>query len=187
MCAVADVELGVDALDVRAHGFGAKRESFGDLSGAAAGGELLEHALFGQRNRDGLEGRTGRQAGEVGGEGRVDSLQQGVSGTLRITVTPEAPPAEQDGRLLLYSFRAEATLDGQPLGVITNAVRMKLPVDTAYMKGGWLPWLWEWTTDDGRRQMRHWPSSVVRRRSSVSGCRSPARSTMRRRERCVRA
>jgi hypothetical protein len=54
---------------------------------------------------------------------------------------------------LLYSFRAEATLDGQPLGVITNALQMKLAVDSAYMRGGWLPWLWEYTgADDGAQR-----------------------------------
>jgi len=83
----------------------------------------------------------------------IEVPSQGISGTLRITVTPEAPPTEQEGRLLLYSFRAEATLDGQPLGVITNALQMKLAVDSAYMRGGWLPWLWEYTgADDGAQR-----------------------------------
>ncbi len=75
---------------------------------------------------------------------RIEVPGQGISGTLQITVTPETPPAAQEGRLLMYSFRVEATLDGEPLGVITNALQMKLAVDTQYMRGGWLPWLWEW-------------------------------------------
>jgi hypothetical protein len=89
-----------------------------------------------------VDAATGGVVTATGGVTLVVPAQPGVSGTLVITVEAQPPATQTPGTLLMHSFVVQVTLNGQPYGVLGEAMTLTLEVDPAVVPSGETPTLY---------------------------------------------